>query len=92
MHSFLPIFKGNLHPLTHYFRYEKKMEISSAKDYEFHYCGSNLSAMAATAILALQEPRGRKLMYAKKMNSRKRDPKLWLHTTYTSFIQMVFPR
>ena len=58
------------------------MEISSAKDYEFHYCGSILLAMAATAILALPEPRGRKLIYTKKMNSRKRDPKLWLHTTY----------
>ena len=59
------------------------MEIPSAKDYEFHYCGSILSAMAATAILALSEPRGRKLIYAKKINSRKRDLKLGLHTTYT---------
>ena len=68
------------------------MEIPSTRDYKFHYCESILSAVAATAILALPEMRGRKLIYAKKMNSRKRDLKLRLHTTYTSFIQMVFPR
>ena len=68
------------------------MEIPSNRVHGFHYSESILSAVAATEILALPETRGHKLIYAKKMNSRKRDLKLRLNSTYTSFIQMVFPR
>ena len=68
------------------------MRNPSNRKHRFHHCLSILSAVDATGIWRCQKPRMHKLIYTKKMNSRKRDPKLWLHTTYISFIQMIFPR
>ena len=58
------------------------MEIPRYRVHEFHYCDSIPPAVAATEILVLPETRECNLMYAKKMNSRKLDLKLRLHTTY----------